>query len=229
MQIWLVLQELGLDNLGGIFVVTFAGVALASIACIVELLCVTYQDSAELGTTWWYEIRSGLNICWNIWFFLLPLSGHGQVLRSVVQLLVVRRGCPRSRSCGGGTFRLVLMRFFCVVFSRNLSIKVSEGGRGKALRPYPSPNHPLNMMLQDLVWRGIFGWLERRGDVDVSNQTKLVPPSLSRMVEFQQMSTHLSFLELKVETLISKRIFMNKKYKFHYCVNRKEKNISSQK
>ena len=52
------LQELGLDNLGGIFVVTFAGVALASIACIVELLCVTYQDSAELGTTWWYEIRS---------------------------------------------------------------------------------------------------------------------------------------------------------------------------
>ena len=69
MQIWLVLQELGLDNLGGIFVVTFAGVALASIACVVELLCVTYQDSAELGTTWWYEIRSGLNICWNIWFF----------------------------------------------------------------------------------------------------------------------------------------------------------------
>ena len=51
-------QELGLDNLGGIFVVTFAGVALASIACIAELLIVTYQDSAELGTTWWYEIRS---------------------------------------------------------------------------------------------------------------------------------------------------------------------------
>ena len=51
-------QELGLDNLGGIFVVTFAGVALASIACIAELLAVTYQDSAELGTTWWYEIRS---------------------------------------------------------------------------------------------------------------------------------------------------------------------------
>ena len=51
-------QELGLDNLGGIFVVTFAGVALASIACIAELLVVTYQDSAELGTTWWYEIRS---------------------------------------------------------------------------------------------------------------------------------------------------------------------------
>ena len=51
-------QELGLDNLGGIFVVTFAGVALASIACVAELLCVTYQDSAELGTTWWYEIRS---------------------------------------------------------------------------------------------------------------------------------------------------------------------------
>lgn len=51
-------EELGLDNLGGIFVVTFAGVALASIACIAELLVVTYQDSAELGTTWWYEIRS---------------------------------------------------------------------------------------------------------------------------------------------------------------------------
>ena len=84
-------------------------------------------------------------------FFLLPLSGHGQVLRSAVLLLVARRGCPRSRSCGGGTFQPVLMRSFCVVFSRNLSIKVSEGGRGKALRPYPSPNHPLNMMLQDLV------------------------------------------------------------------------------
>ena len=54
----IMLQELGLDNLGGIFVVTFAGVALACIACVAELLCVTYQDSAELGTTWWYEIRS---------------------------------------------------------------------------------------------------------------------------------------------------------------------------
>ena len=114
MQIWFVLQELGLDNLGGIFVVTFAGVALASIACIVELLCVTYQDSAELGTTWWYEIRSGLNICWNIWFFCWPLSGHGQVLRSVVLLLVARRGCLRSRSCEGGTFQPVLMLSFCV-------------------------------------------------------------------------------------------------------------------
>ena len=37
------LQELGLDNLGGIFVVTFSGVALACVACVVELLCVTYQ------------------------------------------------------------------------------------------------------------------------------------------------------------------------------------------
>ena len=51
-------------------------------------------------------------------------------------------------------------------------------------------NHPLNLMLQDLVWRGIFGGIKRRGDVDVSNQTKLVWPPLSRMVEFQEMSTY---------------------------------------
>ena len=47
-------------------------------------------------------------------FFLLPFLGHGQVLRSVVLLLVARRGCLRSRSCGGGTFQPVLMRSFCV-------------------------------------------------------------------------------------------------------------------
>jgi hypothetical protein len=51
--------ELGLDNLGGIFVVTFAGVGLACLACLAELLVVTYSDSEELGTSWWYEIRSG--------------------------------------------------------------------------------------------------------------------------------------------------------------------------
>lgn len=50
-------QELGLDNLGGIFVITFSGVALASVVCLMELLYVTYQESEELGTGWWYEIR----------------------------------------------------------------------------------------------------------------------------------------------------------------------------
>ena len=51
-------KSLGFDNLKGIFLVTFAGVFIALLVCIGELLVGTYQESEELGTTWWYEIKA---------------------------------------------------------------------------------------------------------------------------------------------------------------------------
>jgi len=49
---------LELANLGGIFVVTVVGCLFAALVCIGELLYGTYQESDELGTTWWYEIKA---------------------------------------------------------------------------------------------------------------------------------------------------------------------------
>ena len=49
---------LELANLGGVFVVTGVGCLLAALVCVGELLYGTYQESTELGTTWWYEIRT---------------------------------------------------------------------------------------------------------------------------------------------------------------------------
>ena len=51
-------KSLGFDNLKGIFLVTFAGVLMALLVCIGELLLGTYQESQELGTTWLYEIKA---------------------------------------------------------------------------------------------------------------------------------------------------------------------------
>ena len=51
-------KSLGFDNLKGIFLVTFAGVFIALLVCIGELLLGTYQESQELGTTWLYEIKA---------------------------------------------------------------------------------------------------------------------------------------------------------------------------
>ena len=51
-------SALGYDNVSGIFLVTFSGVFCAFIVCIGELLVGTYNDSEELGTTWWYEIKA---------------------------------------------------------------------------------------------------------------------------------------------------------------------------
>ena len=51
-------KSLGFDNLKGIFLVTFAGVFVALLVCIGELMVGTYQESQELGTTWLYEIKA---------------------------------------------------------------------------------------------------------------------------------------------------------------------------
>ena len=51
-------KALDFDNVSGIFLCTFSGVFGAIIVCVGELLVGTYNDSEELGTTWWYEIKA---------------------------------------------------------------------------------------------------------------------------------------------------------------------------
>lgn len=71
-------KSLGFDNLKGIFLVTFAGVFIALLVCIGELLLGTYQESQELGTTWLYEIKARLVIRFEL-LALLDLRPQGKV------------------------------------------------------------------------------------------------------------------------------------------------------